>query len=39
MTDITFKIIKHGTPEYFAAVQLREEILRKPLDLFKKNLK
>lgn len=30
MTTITFKVINHGTPEYRAAVALREDILRKP---------
>lgn len=33
MTNITFKIISHNTPKYFAAVNLREDILRKPLGL------
>lgn len=33
MNSITFKIINHDTPEYRAAVALREEILRKPLGL------
>lgn len=33
MNNITFKIISHSSPEYFAAVKLREEILRKPLGL------
>jgi predicted GNAT family N-acyltransferase len=33
MKTVNFKIIKHGSPEYEAAVKLREEILRKPLGL------
>lgn len=33
MPSITFKIIEHNSPEYRAAVSLREEILRKPLGL------
>lgn len=33
MSSIIFKIIEHNSPEYRAAVSLREEILRKPLGL------
>src|SRR5271169_5532517 len=33
MTEVVFKIIAHGSPEYREAVALREEILRKPLGL------
>lgn len=33
MTDITFEIINHNSPEYLEAVKLREAILRKPLGL------
>jgi predicted GNAT family N-acyltransferase len=33
MTDLIFKIINHGSPEYYCAVKLREDILRKPLGL------
>jgi predicted GNAT family N-acyltransferase len=33
MNNITFKIIKHDTPEYKAAISLGEKILRKPLGL------
>ncbi len=33
MTTLNFKIINHTSPEYKAAVKLREEILRKPLGL------
>jgi predicted GNAT family N-acyltransferase len=33
MIALSFKIINHGSPEYKAAVNLREEILRKPLGL------
>lgn len=31
--EVIFKIANHGTPEYKAAYDLREEILRKPLGL------
>ena len=31
--EVIFKIATHGTPEYKAAYNLREEILRKPLGL------
>jgi hypothetical protein len=33
MNSLSFKIINHGSPEYEAAVKLREGILRKPLGL------
>lgn len=33
MNDVIFKIISYGSPEYEAAVKLREGILRKPLGL------
>lgn len=33
MTSLTFKIALHGTPDYEAAVTLKETLLRKPLDL------
>lgn len=33
MTALSFKIINHSSPEYEAAVKLREGILRKPLGL------
>jgi predicted GNAT family N-acyltransferase len=33
MTNITFKIINHDSPEYEEAVKLRERILREPLGL------
>lgn len=33
MHTVTFKIIEHDSPEYKVAVNLREEVLRKPLGL------
>lgn len=32
-SNISFKIVEYGSPEYFNAVRLREEILRKPFGL------
>ena len=33
MSEIVFKVIPHGSPDYQAAVHLREKILRWPLGL------
>lgn len=33
MREIIFKVIQHGSSDYWATVRLREEILRQPLGL------
>lgn len=33
MLSIIFMVISHGSPEYYEAVRLREEVLRKPLGI------
>ena len=33
MTDVTFQLVAHASPEYQATVALRDEILRRPLGL------